>query len=269
MAPNISPLSLTRLLLLAVFVLLQACVSETTGGFNVKQSDEQALRDYLSLATGYLEQNDLANSKRHLANAAAIDPNNSEMHAIWGLVYSREGEMRLADESFQHSLRLDTRNSKARNNYAAFLFANARYQEAYEQLQRVVQDTEYEGRPQAFENTGLAALRLNRRDDAETAFTRALQLNANQLRSSLELAAINLEKRNVLQARQYFRNYLTLLSFYNTGHNARSLWIGIQLEAALGNGQNVQAYAKQLETNFASAPEYELYKQLRDSQNND
>lgn len=255
--------------LLVSGVLLQGCVTETTGGFNVKRSDEQSLKYYLQLATGYLEQNDLVSSKRHLANAAAIEPNNSEIHAIWGLVYSREGEPRLAEQSFQHALRLDTRNSKARNNYAAFLFANGRVEDAYEQLERVVKDTEYDGRAQAFENLGLAALRLNRTQDAESAFARALQLNSRQLRSSLELASLNLANNNVIQARQYFRNYLTLLSLYNLGHNARSLWIGIQLESALGNDQNVQTYATQLETNFASAPEVELYRQLRETQNND
>jgi type IV pilus assembly protein PilF len=273
MARYLSPGTVVRSILLACGmacgVLLQGCVTETSGGFNVQRSDEQSLKYYLQLATGYLEQNDLAASKRHLANAAAIEPNNSEIHAIWGLVYSREGEAKLADDSFQHALQLDTRNSKARNNYAAFLFANNRFEEAYDQLQRVVQDTEYEGRPQAFENLGLAALRLNRTQDAESAFMRALQLNSQQLRSSLELASLNLATNKVLQARQYFRNYLTLLSFYNLGHNARSLWIGIQLESALGNTQNVQIYGTQLETNFASAPEYELYKQLRESQNND
>lgn len=262
--------SVSRLfVVMACAALLQSCVTQTTGGFNVKKSDEQALRDYLQLATGYLEQNDLASSKRHLSNAAAIDPNSSELHAIWGLVYSTEGDTRLAEQSFEHALRMDSRNSKARNNYAAFLFSNGRFEDAYTQLERVVEDTEYDGRPQAFENLGLAALRLNRNAEAETAFNRALQLNSNQLRSSLELSALNLANNNVLQARQYYRNYLTVLSFYRLGQNARSLWIGIQLESALGNAQNVQAYGTLLETNFAAAPEYELYKQLRDSQNND
>lgn len=246
-------------------VLLQGCVTETTGGFNVKRSDADALRDYLQLATGYLEQNDIANSKRHLANAAAIDPDSSEIHAIWGLVYSREGEAALADESFRRALRLDASNSKARNNYAAYLFANSRFQDAFNELSRVVEDTGYEARPQAFENLGLAALRLNRVDAAETAFGRALQLNPNQLRSSLELVTLNLAKNNVQQAGIYYRNYLTLLQLYSIPHNARSLWVGIQLEAALGNRGNVEAYGQQLEAKFASAPEIQLYKQLLDN----
>ena len=69
---------------------------------------------------------------------------------IWGLVYTLEGDLGLADESFLRALRLDPENSQVRNNYAAFLFSNNRYQEAYDQLEQVVENTEYTGRSQAF-----------------------------------------------------------------------------------------------------------------------
>ncbi|HTQ99975.1 MAG TPA: type IV pilus biogenesis/stability protein PilW [Candidatus Acidoferrum sp.] len=244
---------------------LAGCVTETTGGFNAKKSDADALKDYIKLANGYLEQNDLVNSKRHLANAAKLDPNNSEIQGIWGLVYAREGEADLADKSFEKALRLDPKNSKARNNYAAFLFASNRYEDAYKQLEKVVEDTQYEARPQAFENLGLAALRLNRPKDAETAFTRAVQLDSTKLRSTLELCGLSLARNDPKQAQAQYRRYLTLLQLYNVPQNARGLWIGVQLEASLGNRDNARTYGKQLQTNFASAPETRLYEQLADS----
>lgn len=249
-------------LLLLSMLVLSACVTETTGGFNVKKSDKDALKDYLQLASGYLEQNDLANSKRHLANATRINPDNSEIYAIWGLLYSKEGETALADQNFLKALRLDSNNSQARNNYAAFLFANGRYEEAYKQLEIVVEDTQYAARPQAFENLGLAGLRLNRLQEAEDAFKRALQLNPNQLRASLELADLYLAKKDNQQAVAYYRNYLTLIQFYNVPQNPRSLWIGIRVEANLGNRDRMKSYGKVLETRFAAAPELKLYKQL-------
>jgi type IV pilus assembly protein PilF len=241
---------------------LASCVTETSGGFNVERSEAVALESYLQLAAGYLEQGDIANSKRSLANAAAIDGNNSDVYATWGLVYAREGEPELADDSFERALRINSGNSKARNNYAAFLFANSRFDDAYEQLERVVQDVEYPSRPQAFENLGLAALRLNRPTEAEAAFARAVQLNSQQFRSSLELTDLNLKKGDVLQARQFYRNYLSLLEFYKVEHNARSLWIGIQLENALGNTDNVKEYGALLEGKFSASAENQLYQQL-------
>jgi type IV pilus assembly protein PilF len=243
--------------------LLSACVTETTNPlFNVEKSDEEALQDYLQLAIGYLEQDELASAKRHLQNAASIDPNNSEMFGIWALIYTREGEMDLADEYFRRALRVDRNNSKARNNYAAFLFARDRIEDAYEQLEVVVQDTEYEQRPQAFENMGVAALQLDRKQEAEQAFSRALQLNPNQLRSALELAQLNLDRGDVLQARAYWRSYLTLIQFYNLGHNARSLLMGARLEFALQNEDNARQYGEMLRTNFPESPEYQAYVQI-------
>ena len=248
--------------LVSSYMLVTGCETTTSGGFNVERSDTVALQDYIQLAAGYLEQGDLVRAKQHLANAAGIDSNNSDVFAIWGLVYAREREVKLADDNFQRALRINSGNSKARNNYAAFLFANDRFDDAYDQLERVVQDVNYPGRPQAFENLGFAALRLNRPADAESAFTRALQLNSQQFRSSLELADLLLKKGDVLQARSFYRNYLALLQFYNVAHNARSLWIGIQLENALGNDGNIKEYGEQLETNFSASAENQLYQQL-------
>ncbi len=250
-------------LTVVILLLLCACVTETTNPvFNVEVSEEEALENYLQLATGYLEQNDLTSAKRHLNNAAQIDDNSSEMFGIWALIYAREGEPELADENFRRSLRQNGRNSKTRNNYAAFLFAQNDIEAAYEQLEIVVSDTNYPQRPQAFENMGVAALRLGRQEDAERAFTRALQLNGNLLRSALELCVINLDRDDVIQARGYWRNYLTLIQFYNLGHNARSLLVGARLEMALKNEENALAYGELLRLNFPESREYQLFEQV-------
>lgn len=248
---------------LALMLGLSGCVTETRGGFNVEVSQQQAFQDYLALARGYLEQGDLANSKRHLGNAAAIDRNSAALYAIWGLVYAREGETELADDSFRRSLRLDRSNAQTRNNYAAFLFASGRYDDAYRELEIVVQDTAYPARAQAFENLGMAALRLNRTEDAQAAFARAVRLNGNMLRSLLELTALNLGSQNISQAEAYYRNYLSVGQFYSIEPDARALWLGIQLALAQNDQQALNTYATQLETRFGGSPEYQLYSGIR------
>jgi type IV pilus assembly protein PilF len=249
--------------------VLAACVTETSGGFGGAVSRDAALADYLQLASAYLGSGDLRNARRHLDNADKLDPNNSEAAAIRGLVYSREGENALADESFRRALRLDSGNSPARNNYAAFLFAQARYQDAYDQLQQVVADTAYAQRPRAFENLGVAALRLNDTAQAEAAFERALELDAALTRASLELTGINLDQGQLLQARQYYRNYLAQMQRQARERDARGLWQGIRLEAALGNNDNVLTYGALLEAGFSTSPEYALYQQLLDTLKDD
>ena len=260
---------ITTIALICTLLALGGCVTETSGVFNVEISNEQALKDYIALARGYLDNDDLASAKRHLNNAAALDRNNAEVYSIWGLVYAREGEVDLADESFRRSLRINSSNSQARNNYAAFLFSSGRFDDAYDELAIVVKDTTYPARPQAFENLGLAALRIGNTTAAETAFTRAVQLNSNQVRSILELAGISLSKQNLPQARAYYRNYLTILQFYNQAQNPRSLWIGIQLALAEGNDSDRRLFAAELEAAHRASPEYALYQQLVETLENE
>ncbi len=255
-------LRLAWLGLLTCLALVTGCVTESTGGFNVESSPERALQDYLRLARGYYEQGDMASAKRSLNNATGIDANNSEAHGLWGLVYAREGDLDLADQSFRRSIRANSRNSQARNNYAAFLYANGRYRDAYSQLQIVVQDTNYPARSQAFENLGLAALQLGLSVEAETAFSRALQLNGNHLRSSLELAEINLDRADVLQARAYYQNYLTVSQYTNAAHTPRSLFLGVRLFKALGNREGLTQYGSMLESQFSGSAEHERYLQI-------
>lgn len=253
------------LLLILVSFFLTACVTETTGGFNVEVNEERAVQNYLQLSMGYLSENDLVSSRRHLNNAMELDPNNGEAYGVWGLLYSVEGDVGLADESFRRSLRIDPSNSQVRNNYAAFLFANARFKEAYEELERVVEDTEYANRAQAFENMGMAALQLNDSKSAEYAFRRALQLSSNQIQSTLALADINLRTGTTPQASNYYASFLTMVQFYNIEQTANSLWVGIRLEQALGDQVKVAAYADILAEKFPNSVEYASYQQSLDT----
>ncbi|MDP6413765.1 MAG: tetratricopeptide repeat protein [Gammaproteobacteria bacterium] len=132
--------------------LMSSCVTTTTGGFNVEASEEQALEDYIQLAIAYYDTNDLTSARRHVNNALNIDNRSSEAFTMLALIIQREGDLDLAEENFQRAITLDRNNSRARNNYAVLLFSMQRYGDAYEQLERVSVDANYEGRSFAFEN---------------------------------------------------------------------------------------------------------------------
>ena len=252
-----------RLCLLALSSLfLAACVTTTTGGFTPEASDEDALDDYIQLAVAYYDANDMANARRHINNALAIDERNSEVYTILALIHQREGDLDLADDVFRRAIRLDSRNSRARNNYAAFLFEQQRYEDAYQQLQTVASDTTYEGRAIAFENLGRSALQLERFEDAANAFERALQLNGNLYVSTLELAQLRYDQGDFVSARALYNQYLTIKEFYSIPHTPRSLWIGIQVEGHYRNDELVDGYVRLLTALYQDSPEYQLYQNL-------
>lgn len=255
-------------LLIAAFILLglqTSCVTTTTGGFNVETSDDQAVQDYIQLALAYYETGDLAGARRHINNALAISDSYADTYNLLALVSQREGDLDLAEENFRRAIRLDRANSRARNNFAALLFDQERYDEAYEQLQIVANDTDYDGRAIAFENLGRSAERLGRQLDAETAFTRALQLNGNLFVSALELSLLQLKRGDDTGARLSFQQYLTIAEFYKIPHTPRALLAGIQIGSRLNEQKMVDDFALILSTMYKESPEYEVYRSLSDA----
>jgi type IV pilus assembly protein PilF len=252
-----------RLCLLAVSgLLLAGCVTTATGGFTPDASEEEALEDYIQLAVAYYEANDMANARRHINNALAIDDRSSEAHNILALVHQREGDLDLADEVFRRAIRFDPANSRARNNYGAFLFDQRRFAEAYSQLETVANDTSYEGRAIAFENLGRSALRLSDRESATNAFERALQLNGNLYISALELAQIRFDQGDYGASRVLYNQYLSIKDFYGIPHTPRSLWVGIQVEGHYQNREAVDGYVRLLTALYQDSPEFQLYQNL-------
>ena len=155
----------------SVLVVMNACVTTTTGVSNVEPSDEESLENYIQLAVAYFDADDMPNARCHLNNALEIDCRNSEAYNILALVSMREGDLELAIENFQRAVRLDQDNARTRNNYAALLFSTGDYENAFDELLTVTQNAMHEGRAVAFENLGRSAVSLNRLEEAEVAFT--------------------------------------------------------------------------------------------------
>jgi type IV pilus assembly protein PilF len=247
-------------------LVLASCVTTTTGGFNTEPSQERALRDFVQLAVGYFEAGDMAAARRNVNNALAIDSRSADAYNVLALVLQREGDTELARETFERALSLDGSNSRARNNLAALLFQLGEYEQSYRQLEQVANDTTYENRALAFENLGLSALRTARPERAEYAFERALQLNSNLYRSSLEMAQIKFDKGEFAEAMTHYTQFVTSSTFYNVVQTARSLWLGIQLERRFDNDEGAVLYAALLQNLYADSPQYQEYLNSQNDQ---
>jgi len=245
--------------------LLTACVTTTTGGFNVDTSDEQAVQDYIQLALAYYEADDMLGARRHVNNALAINPDHADTYNLLALISQREGDLDIAEQNFLRAIRLDRTNSRARNNYAALLFGLQRFEDAFEQLQVVANDIEYDGRAIAFGNLGRSAERIGRESEAENAFTRALQLNSNLYVSALELSMLKLKRGDEIGARQNYQQYLTIVEFYKLPHTPRALLAGIQIGTRLNEQKMVDDFALILGTLYQESPEYQTYRSLSDA----
>src|SRR5690554_624296 len=162
--------TLLRLGLLLLVLGLSACVSQRSG----QQVDRGAALDtYVQLAMAYIESGNREAARHHLRRAFDLERNSVPANAAMAMLYQLEGEPDLAEERFRWVLRRDAGFSQARNNYAAFLFGQERYQEAFTQFERVSRDLDYEHRDRALLNLGRTALILDKPERAKAAFEHA------------------------------------------------------------------------------------------------
>ena len=246
-------------LALCVAALLGGCVTTTEGGFTEEASPEKAVNQRVALARQYIGEGNWDSAKRNLELANEIDPKNAGVHEAFALVYQSTGEIELAEEHFKRSVRLDSSCSRCRNNYAAFLAGQERYKEAENQLERVVKDTLYDGRPRAFVNLGLCRLQLFDPQGAEEAFVRALSMDRTNRYALLEVASLRYDAGDYQAASSYYSTYRSVVR----QQSARGLWLGIRLAQATGDEDAEASYVLALSNRYPESAEYQAYQRSR------
>lgn len=246
-----------RILLLVMLLGLAGCVTETTGGFSAEASPGDELQKRVALARQYIGEGDWDNAKRNLELAANVDPNNAEVYEAFGLVYQSTGEYELAEQSFRKALRVDPKLSRARNNYAAFLFGLGRVAEAEEQFERVTEDSLYSARPLSFINLGICRLRLDDPDGAEEAFTRSLSMDRRNPVALLEMGYLRLAKGDVAGAERHYGVYRTVVP----GQSPRGFLLGIGIADAKGDEDAKSSYELALRNLYPDSSEYRQYRE--------
>jgi len=246
--------TLLRLGLLLLVLGLSACVSQRSG----QQVDRGAALDtYVQLAMAYIESGNREAARHHLRRAFDLERNSVPANAAMAMLYQLEGEPELAEERFRWVLRRDAGFSQARNNYAAFLFGQERYQEAFTQFERVSRDLDYEQRDRALLNLGRTALILDKPERAKAAFEHAYTLNRRLTPVLVELADVAFSEQNYAEAKRYLDQYSE-----SARHSARSLLLGIKIERIFGNRDQEASYALALRNRFPYSNELLEYQRL-------
>lgn len=239
---------------LCLSMLLVGCVSQRSGGAQEVDLDK-ALEAYVKLAIGYIENRNRESARHHLRKAFELDKNSAQATAAQALLYQIEGETELAEENFKRALRLDPDLSQARNNYASFLYAHERYQEAFEEFTRVSRNLDYNNRDLALLNLGRTALKMGNKERAKAAFEHAYNLNPRIPSLLLELAQISFEEEDYALAKRYLDRYGDLAR-----QSAQSLLLNIKIERIFGNKDKESSHAMALKNRFPYSKEYLEYK---------
>ncbi len=238
--------------LLLGLALLAGCVTEYEGTRRPEADPNAALEQRVSLARQYIGAGDWENAKRNLDLAQTIDDDSAIVHEAFGLVYQSTGEFELAEASFRRALRSDPSLSRARNNYAAFLYFRGRFEEAAKEFEIVTQDSLYSGRPLAFINLGRSRLRLGDKTGAAEAFNRTLSMDRRNPIALLEMATLTLDAGDVQTANRYYGVYKTVVP----RQPPQGLLLGFRIANELGDRNAASSYELTLRNLYPTSPEY-------------
>lgn len=240
-------------LILFLSYLISGCVA--SGDIQPMQTEQgrTKVRDaYIDLAKGYLQEGMTSQAKMPLQKVLDMNSKDSEALEIFGLVFWREMEAELADSYFKRALAIK-RETRTLYNYAAFLYDQERYEEAFTLYEQAAKDVMYPNRAAVFERLGMTALKLGR-DDAEHFFERAIRIDYFRANSLLELGGINYEKKNFVTAQQYYESYLEIAE-----QNAKSLLLGARLAKIFGDRDKSASLGLQLKKIYPASDEYHQY----------
>ncbi len=242
--------------LLAGLLMQVGCVTEIEEPVFQKSDPQRFTEVSIAAAAEYIKEGNAETAFKHLKRALEKAPKSPEAHNAMALVYRLTGDKKLEEKHFKLSLRYDSTLSKARNNYATFLYNENRYKEALKQLKKAANDPGYENRAVAFENMGRCYLKLADLEKAEEAFLSATRADGRMSRSYLELADIAFKKNDRQGAADYVEQYGLLAR-----HTPRSLWLGIQVQRVVGDRDKLASYELALRKLYPNSAEYQAYIQ--------
>jgi len=246
----------TAVLNLLVIALLAVAGCTTSKVKNSGASIDKALTDHIQLGLNYIGEGNRQMARTHLLKALEIDSRSAGAHHGMALLLQLEQENSLAEDHFKKALAYDRDFTRARNNYAVFLFQEGRFKDAYKQFLAASDDVNYELRPQVFYSLGVTAVRLDEVEAAEDAWKRSLALRPRYAAPYLELAELYHNRENFRLARQYLDAFATL-----SAPQARSLWLGVRLDAQAGNRDGVASKGLALSKMFPDSPENQRYQE--------
>lgn len=239
-------------------LLLAACSSSGGKGGDAQQEnavDAQAsARIHTELAAVYYGLKQYAVALDELKLALNMNSKYAPAFGVRGLVYMALKEDRKAEEDFERSLDLDSKDSGTRNNFGWFLCQRGRENESMEQFLEAVRNPLYATPEKAFLNAGLCSKKFGKTKEAETFLKNALSRQPNMKEALLGMAELNFLKADYAGAKTYFLR----LSRNGAEMSAADLLLAARVERKLGDKNAEASYKLQLRKRFPESRETQL-----------
>lgn len=205
---------------------------------------------YVQKGIQYMEAGNYEVALQDLTKAAELDGGNSEAYNALAVLYQRLDQPADAERQFKKALSVNPDNFGARNNYGRFLCSHGRYADAMSQFREVIGSKLYNSPWIALTNAGICARSAGQKGEAEEYLRKALDYDPRFAPALIEMAELSRETGQNMSARAFLERYHAVAE-----PDPRSLWVGVEAEAALGNFQGARDYARTLRSRFPNSKE--------------
>jgi type IV pilus assembly protein PilF len=221
-------------------LLLGGCAS--TGGSSSSGSDKELATSSdqtsaqkravirLQLAVGYYQRGELEVALDEVKQALQANPDSDDAYNMRGLIYMQMSEDHLAEESFQHALRLAPHNGEVDNNYGWFLCQNKRAAESFPYFEAAAAERKYAFPAKALDNAGKCSLKINHSAEAEKYFLLAFKYDPSNNDVNYNLAKIYFDRKEYDHSQFYISRVIKA-----DVHDAEVLWLGIKIAHKMGD----------------------------------
>jgi len=246
-----------------VVLLLAGCAgagkSKPADGELLTMSDQTSAQKRaainLELAVGYYQRHENSVALDKIKLALAADPDFSQAYDMRALIYMDMHENRLADENFQHALRLAPANPEYNNNYGWFLCSNGRERESIAYFETAIKDRNYTSPAVAMDNAGMCSLKLGNQPEAEVYFKRAFNFDPGNLKVNENLAQLFYTRKEYDQAKFYIGRLIKA-----NVTDASVLWLGIKIAHKSGDRMTEGALGAELQRFHADSLQYASFQ---------
>lgn len=247
-------------LIVTVLIVLLSTACTSSGG---RSSNAQAVhavdkkasaRIHTELGAVYYAQKQYSLALDELNFALKMDSSYAPAYGVRGLLHMALHQDIKADEDFERSLDLDSKDSGTRNNYGWFLCERGREKESMAQFMEAVSNPLYATPEKAYLNAGLCSKKYGKIKEAETFLKRALSIHPKMTEALLGLAELSFAKTDYAGAKSYFLR----LARNGAELSAADLLLAARVERKLGDKNAEASYKLQLRKRFPESRETQL-----------
>lgn len=220
----------------------------------VTQSDETDLqrraRIRLELAANYFQSGKTTIALDEIKQVLALDPTSGDAYNMRGLIYMQLGEPDIAGESFTKAQSLKPGDANIMHNHGWLLCQEKKFDAADRYFNQALVQRHYLQQAKTLMAQGLCYEAANKPAEAETTLLKAYEYDAGNPVVSYNLAKLLHQRGDSRRAQFYIRRL-------NNGElaNSESLYLGIQIERALGDRAAASQLTAQLQRRFPDSKE--------------